>query len=224
MPDAMANLSPVPPRVERRAGPHVSRHHVDGVLGCRKRRNSHRRHRGSLRPGTDRPLCRSGRPADGRDHGHRRRYDSGAARHGATHWASITRSTTSNDDPVKAILELTDGRGVDASIEALGTQGTFEAALRVLDLAARCPAWVSIRPTSAFRSMPSRPASATRGSSRRSAPAGRSACDASWTSSLQAGSILDRLVTHRFKLDEIEEAYELFSHQRDGVLKVAITP
>jgi threonine dehydrogenase-like Zn-dependent dehydrogenase len=32
------------------------------------------------------------------------------------------------------------------------------------------------------------------------------------------------LVTHRFKLDQIEEAYDLFSHQRDGVLKVAITP
>jgi len=32
------------------------------------------------------------------------------------------------------------------------------------------------------------------------------------------------LVTHRFKLDQIEEAYDLFSHQRDGVLKIAITP
>ena len=32
------------------------------------------------------------------------------------------------------------------------------------------------------------------------------------------------LVTHRFKLDQIEEAYDLFVHQRDGVLKVAITP
>jgi alcohol dehydrogenase len=32
------------------------------------------------------------------------------------------------------------------------------------------------------------------------------------------------LVTHRFKLDQIEEAYDLFAHQRDGVLKVAITP
>lgn len=30
------------------------------------------------------------------------------------------------------------------------------------------------------------------------------------------------MVTHRFTLDRIEEAYELFSHQRDGVLKVAI--
>jgi len=32
------------------------------------------------------------------------------------------------------------------------------------------------------------------------------------------------LVTHRFRLDQIEEAYELFAHQRDGVLKVAISP
>ena len=35
---------------------------------------------------------------------------------------------------------------------------------------------------------------------------------------------LKALVTHRFKLDQIIEAYDLFSHQRDGVLKVAITP
>lgn len=35
---------------------------------------------------------------------------------------------------------------------------------------------------------------------------------------------LEGLVTHRFKLDEIERAYELFANQRDGVLKVAITP
>lgn len=34
---------------------------------------------------------------------------------------------------------------------------------------------------------------------------------------------LSALVTHRFKLDEIEAAYE-FGNQRDGVLKVAITP
>jgi threonine dehydrogenase-like Zn-dependent dehydrogenase len=32
------------------------------------------------------------------------------------------------------------------------------------------------------------------------------------------------MVTHRFKLDDIEQAYELFGNQREGVLKVAITP
>jgi threonine dehydrogenase-like Zn-dependent dehydrogenase len=31
-------------------------------------------------------------------------------------------------------------------------------------------------------------------------------------------------VTNRFELDDIEAAYDLFAHQRDGVLKVAITP
>jgi len=35
---------------------------------------------------------------------------------------------------------------------------------------------------------------------------------------------LKPLVTHRFTLDRIEEAYDLFGHQRDGVLKVAIVP
>jgi alcohol dehydrogenase len=32
------------------------------------------------------------------------------------------------------------------------------------------------------------------------------------------------LCAHRFKLGDIERAYALFSNQRDGVLKVAITP
>ena len=34
----------------------------------------------------------------------------------------------------------------------------------------------------------------------------------------------DALVTHSFSLDQIEEAYELFASQRDGVMKVAIPP
>ena len=42
---------------------------------------------------------------------------------------------------------------------------------------------------------------------------------------IQSGRVdLKPLVTHRFKLDDIVAAYDLFSHQRDGVLKVAITP
>jgi alcohol dehydrogenase len=35
---------------------------------------------------------------------------------------------------------------------------------------------------------------------------------------------LTPLVTHRFRLNDVEAAYELFGHQRDGVLKVAIVP
>jgi hypothetical protein len=35
---------------------------------------------------------------------------------------------------------------------------------------------------------------------------------------------LSPLVTHHFAFDDIHEAYDLFSHQRDGVLKVALYP
>jgi threonine dehydrogenase-like Zn-dependent dehydrogenase len=42
---------------------------------------------------------------------------------------------------------------------------------------------------------------------------------------VEAGRIdLGLMVTHRFKLDDIVAAYELFANQRDGVLKVAIKP
>ena len=44
-------------------------------------------------------------------------------------------------------------------------------------------------------------------------------------SAISSGRVdLRSLVTHRFKLDDIEQAYEPFGHQRDGVLKVAIPP
>ena len=35
---------------------------------------------------------------------------------------------------------------------------------------------------------------------------------------------LTPLVTHKFRLDQIHEAFELFSHQQDNVLKVALYP
>jgi hypothetical protein len=35
---------------------------------------------------------------------------------------------------------------------------------------------------------------------------------------------LTPLVTHAFELDDIKNAYELFSRQGDGVLKVALFP
>ena len=50
-----------------------------------------------------------------------------ALRMGADHVIDASRV-----DPVEEIMRLTNGRGVDASIEALGTQQTFEACLRVL--------------------------------------------------------------------------------------------
>ena len=49
-------------------------------------------------------------------------------------------------------------------------------------------------------------------------------CATLWSSLRLTELNLTPLVTNRVKLDDIEKAYDLFSHQRDGVLKVAITP
>jgi alcohol dehydrogenase len=127
-------------------------------------------------------------------------------------------------DPVDEIMRLTNGRGVDVAIEALGTQVTFEAALRAL------------RPGGTLSSLGVY-------SSNLQIPLGAFAAglaDISIVTTLCPGgkermrrlmsvvasgrADLRNLVTHHFALDDIEAAYELFGHQRDGVLKVAITP
>ena len=42
---------------------------------------------------------------------------------------------------------------------------------------------------------------------------------------IESGQVdLGAMVTHRFPLDDIDAAYDLFANQRDSVLKVAVTP
>ena len=51
-------------------------------------------------------------------------------------------------------------------------------------------------------------------------------CDCGEILSLIAEEKIDTrpLITHTFKLREIEAAYELFENRRDGVIKVAVEP
>jgi alcohol dehydrogenase len=127
-------------------------------------------------------------------------------------------------DPVAEIARLTDGRGVDVAIEALGTQSTFESALRVLRPGGTLS---SLGVYSSDITLPLGPFSA--GLADLSivttlCPGGKERMRR-LMSTISAGRVdLRPLVTHRFKLDQIEHAYELFGHQRDGVLKAAITP
>jgi len=126
-------------------------------------------------------------------------------------------------DPAKAILELTDGRGVDVSIEALGLQATFEAALRVLR-----PGGVlsSLGVYSTDLKIPLDAFAAGLGeTSIKTAlcPGGKERMRR-MMEVISSGRVdLKPLVTHRYKLEDIEAAYDLFANQRDGVLKVAIT-
>lgn len=127
------------------------------------------------------------------------------------------------EDPVEAIMRLTDGRGVDVAIEALGTQSTFESALRVLR-----PGGVlsSLGVYSSDLRIPLDAFAAGLGdkSIRTSLCPGGKERMRRMLGVIASGRVdLGNLVTHRFKLDQIEEAYDLFANQRDGVLKVAIS-
>ncbi|MED5622364.1 NAD(P)-dependent alcohol dehydrogenase [Ideonella sp. BN130291] len=127
-------------------------------------------------------------------------------------------------DPVEEILRLTAGRGVDVAIEALGTQQTFEACLQVLRPGGTLS---SLGVYSTDLRIPLGAFAAGLGDHRiitTLCPGGKERMRR-LMSVIEARRVdLGAMVTHRFKLEEIEAAYELFGHQRDGVLKVAITP
>jgi threonine dehydrogenase-like Zn-dependent dehydrogenase len=127
-------------------------------------------------------------------------------------------------DPVAEIMRLTDGRGVDVAIEALGTQTTFAGALRVLRPGGTLssPGVYSSDltiPLDAFAAGLADLKIVTT-----LCPGGKERMRRLMAVVASGRVDLKPLVTHRFKLDQIEAAYDLFSHQRDGVLKVAITP
>lgn len=127
-------------------------------------------------------------------------------------------------DPVDAIMEATGGKGVDVAIEALGTQQTFESCLRVLK-----PGGVlsSLGVYSGKLTLPLDAFAAGLGDHKiitTLCPGGKERMRRLMNVLASSRADLRPLVTHRFKLDQIEEAYDLFSNQRDGVLKVAITP
>jgi threonine dehydrogenase-like Zn-dependent dehydrogenase len=127
-------------------------------------------------------------------------------------------------DPVAEILRLTDGRGVDVAIEALGTQGTFQSALRVLRPGGTLS---SLGVYSGDLVIPADAFSAGLGDHKivtSLCPGGKERMKR-LMAVIESGRVdLSAMVTHRFSLDRIEQAYELFASQGDGVLKIAITP
>jgi threonine dehydrogenase-like Zn-dependent dehydrogenase len=137
--------------------------------------------------------------------------------------ANVTLNT-SDGDPIPEIKRLTEGRGVDVAIEALGRQETFENALR------------SIRPGGTLSSLgvysgklvaPYEAFYAGLGDQKivtTLCPGGKERMRRLMAMVQTRRVDLTSLVTHRFALDDIHEAYDLFSRQRGGVLKVALYP
>ena len=124
-------------------------------------------------------------------------------------------------DVVAEIKRLTGG-GVDVAVEALGQQSTFESCLR------------SIRPGGVLSSLgvysghlrvPLDAYAAGLGDHTivtTLCPGGKERMRRLLSVVLAKRAPFRELVTHSFHLSQIQEAYDLFSQQRDGVMKVAI--
>jgi len=126
-------------------------------------------------------------------------------------------------DVVAEVKRLTGG-GADVAIEALGTQQTFESALRCLRPGGTLS---SLGVYSGKLQMPYDAFAAGLGDHRivtTLCPGGKERMRR-LLSLVQSGRFDPTpLITHRFSLDRIVEGYQLFGERADGVLKVAIKP
>lgn len=129
-----------------------------------------------------------------------------------------------NCDVVDEVMKLTGGHGADSAIEALGTQSTFESALRVLKPGGTLSSLGVYSedlkiPLSAFAAGLGDHTIVTA-----LCPGGKERMRRLMNVIASGRIDLGVMVTHHYPLDDIVAAYDLFSHQRDGVLKVAIKP
>jgi threonine dehydrogenase-like Zn-dependent dehydrogenase len=128
------------------------------------------------------------------------------------------------EDPVAAIKRLTGGRGVDVAIEALGKPETFQWCLE-----ATRPGGIvsSLGVYGGKLEIPLEPFVYGIGDKQiltSLCPGGKERMRTLMELVRHGRLDVSKLITHHFALEDIEEAYDLFAHQRDGVVKVAITP
>jgi len=126
-------------------------------------------------------------------------------------------------DVLAEIKKLT-GHGADVAIEALGTQQTFEGALRCLRPGGTLS---SLGVYSGKLEVPYDALAAGIGDHRivtTLCPGGKERMRRLMEVVRHGRLDLTPLLTHTFPLEEIVEGYKLFGERRDGVLKVAIKP
>ena len=130
----------------------------------------------------------------------------------------------SQEDPVAAIKRLTEGRGADVAIEALGTQETFQACLDatrpggIVSSLGVYGGKLEVPLESYVYGIGDKQILSTL------CPGGKERMRKLMEMVRRGRLDLTPLITHRFGLEQIEEAYELFGNQRDGVVKVGLTP
>ena len=125
-------------------------------------------------------------------------------------------------DTLDRIREITQGRGVDTAIEALGTQETFENALRALRPGGTLS---SVGVYSGHLKVPFDAFNAGLGDQTivtTLCPGGKERMYRLMRLVAAHRIDLTPLLTHVFPLGEIERAYKLFESRKQGVIKVAI--
>ena len=148
--------------------------------------------------------------------------DDDAPRDGASGWAPTSCSTTASVDVVAEIKRLTGG-GVDVAIEALGTQETFESALRCLRPGGTLS---SLGVYSGKLQVPYDAFAAGLGDHRivtTLCPGGKERMRRLMEMVRRGRVDLTPLLTHRFPLDQHRRGLRAVRERRDGVIKVAIT-
>ncbi len=128
------------------------------------------------------------------------------------------------DDVLGLVRLFTSGRGVDVAIEALGLQTTFEQALRSLRPGGTLS---SLGVYSGKLSLPLDAFAAGIGDYKivtTLCPGGKERMRRLMELVRYHRIDLTPLLTHRYPLESIVDAYELFRSRRDGVLKIAIDP
>ncbi len=137
--------------------------------------------------------------------------------------ADVTLDVT-KVDVVDEVRRLTGGLGADVAIEALGTQGTFESALRCLRPGGTLS---SLGVYSGKLAIPYEAFAAGLGDHRivtTLCPGGKERMGR-LLRAVQSGRFDPTpLLTHRYPLSDIGEAYRIFSQRLDGVLKIAVVP
>jgi threonine dehydrogenase-like Zn-dependent dehydrogenase len=130
----------------------------------------------------------------------------------------------SQTDPVAEIMRLTENRGVDVAIEAVGTPKTFEACTQVVRRGGSVSSVgvYGLHPQISMQTF--NPSFLHRTVVTTLCPIGRHRMEA-LLELIRYGNVdLAPLFTHRMKLEEVGAAYDLFRAREGGVLKIALTP
>lgn len=127
-------------------------------------------------------------------------------------------------DPVAEISALTEGRGVDIAVEAVGTQKTFESCTQVVRRGGTVSSVGVYGLTMEISMATLNPSFLHRQIVTTLCPSGTLRMEAVLNLLSHGALDLSALFTHQMRLDESGAAYEMFRNREGGVLKIAMTP